>query len=603
MAAAHHADAVAHRRRRPAPRAAHRTVAGREHEGVTLADDGRRAAGLGPGPLLDDEELAAGVVDAGLRRGRRPPGAGTRGRRTGRGGARSSRPVHSAAAAASGAAGRRRGTARASRRARPATVPAGRARSAQSRAIGRRCGQNAARSSATRSGQRVVEVAVLALAEAVARHVDRRPEASVLVVEVGERPALGGGQDRTGRRAAEVVELGGDRRPVQAVDPLVHRRCATASRRRVTPPSICSSRPWPRRRRRTGRSCRRCARPGGTARRAGAGSARTRFRPPAPPPGSRPPRQPSRSSRSSRRGCRAGASSTVRRKPCASWRSTGRSNRRRRRAKYSSSCRATSSRRRGARRMRGLISAASVASTASWSSRSKATRTSPSAVAASSSGPTGLSSGAVGDVEQALAVGLLDQPVVEPGRAASGSVRGDARRACRWRSSMRFLLGSACAGWRCRRRRGAGRPPPLRLASARRSRRTAARRGSGRRRPCAARRAGPRPPTTARCRARPRRGSSVARRRSGKLVRRAGRAGARPDVVDRLAVGDGDQPAADVAVRPQRRVGAERGQERLGPGVLRVARAEQRPAHPHHDRPVLGDDLLERSLVGHGHTQ
>ena len=60
-------------------------------------------------------------------------------------------------------------------------------------------------------------------------------------------------------------------------------------------------------------------------------------------------------------------------------------------AKYSSSWRATSSSRAGARRMRGLTSAASWSSTASWSSRSNATRTSPAGVAASSSGPTGLS--------------------------------------------------------------------------------------------------------------------------------------------------------------------------------------------------------------------
>ncbi len=83
--------------------------------------------------------------------------------------------------------------------------------------------------------------------------------------------------------------------------------------------------------------------------------------------------------------------STARRNPEDSWKSSGRSKWRRAPVKYSSSSRATSSSRCGAFRIRGLMTLASAASTWSWSSLAKATRTSPAGVAASSSGPTGLS--------------------------------------------------------------------------------------------------------------------------------------------------------------------------------------------------------------------
>src|SRR5687767_2972916 len=61
-----HADAVAHRRLRPAPGAVHGTVPGGEDERLAPADGGGRGPGLGPGPLLDDHELAPGVVLTGL---------------------------------------------------------------------------------------------------------------------------------------------------------------------------------------------------------------------------------------------------------------------------------------------------------------------------------------------------------------------------------------------------------------------------------------------------------------------------------------------------------------------------------------------------------
>ena len=112
---------------RPAARRPDRPVAGGEHDGVAVADRHRRRPRLGPRALLDDDELATGVVDRLAGRARRPPAAGRRARRTGRGAARSSRRGRSAASAASGGSARRRGTARATRRSRPAMAPARRA--------------------------------------------------------------------------------------------------------------------------------------------------------------------------------------------------------------------------------------------------------------------------------------------------------------------------------------------------------------------------------------------------------------------------------------------------------------------------------------------
>ena len=65
--------------------------------------------------------------------------------------------------------------------------------------------------------QRVVEVAIPALAEAVTGHVDRGAEAAVLE-QLGELVALVGGQHRGGRREAALVELPGQLVPVEGVD-------------------------------------------------------------------------------------------------------------------------------------------------------------------------------------------------------------------------------------------------------------------------------------------------------------------------------------------------------------------------------------------------
>ena len=63
----------------------------------------------------------------------------------------------------------------------------------------------------------MLEVAVAAVAEAVAGHVDRRAEAPA-VEQLGEPGGLGGGQQRRGDGEPAVVELGGQVVPVEGVD-------------------------------------------------------------------------------------------------------------------------------------------------------------------------------------------------------------------------------------------------------------------------------------------------------------------------------------------------------------------------------------------------
>src|SRR6266478_8031512 len=67
MAAAgtQHADAVTHRRSRPATAGGHRPVTSGEDQGLSLSDGGGGAAGLRAQALLDGEELTACVVHAG----------------------------------------------------------------------------------------------------------------------------------------------------------------------------------------------------------------------------------------------------------------------------------------------------------------------------------------------------------------------------------------------------------------------------------------------------------------------------------------------------------------------------------------------------------
>src|SRR5882724_8837186 len=62
---AQHADAVTHRRGRPATARRHRPLTSCEDQPLTLSDRGGGAAGLRARALLDGEELTACVVHAG----------------------------------------------------------------------------------------------------------------------------------------------------------------------------------------------------------------------------------------------------------------------------------------------------------------------------------------------------------------------------------------------------------------------------------------------------------------------------------------------------------------------------------------------------------
>jgi len=66
-------------------------------------------------------------------------------------------------------------------------------------------------------GQRVLEVPVAPVPEAVAGHVDRRAEAPA-VEQFGERRGLGVGEQRRGHGEAALVELRGQVVPVEGVD-------------------------------------------------------------------------------------------------------------------------------------------------------------------------------------------------------------------------------------------------------------------------------------------------------------------------------------------------------------------------------------------------
>ena len=59
------------------------------------------------------------------------------------------------------------------------------------------------------------------------------------------------------------------------------------------------------------------------------------------------------------------------------------------------------------------------------------------------------------------------------------------------------------------------------------------------------------------------------------------------DQVDHLPVGDRHQPRLDVGVGGQGRIGPQSRQERLGPGVISVDRADQGSAYSQHGRAVM----------------
>jgi class 3 adenylate cyclase len=95
-------------------------------------------------------------------------------------------------------------------------------------------------------------------------------------------------------------------------------------------------------------------------------------------------------------------------------------------------------------------------------------------------------------------------------------------------------------------------------------------------------------------------GDAVARQRVRKLLHRYRCPAGRAQHIERLAVGDGDEPPAHVAARSQIGVGAHGGDEGVGPGVVGVVGTEQGATDPPHHGAVLGDDVLERL---HGHIE
>ena len=88
---------------------------------------------------------------------------------------------------------------------------------------------------------------------------------------------------------------------------------------------------------------------------------------------------------------------------------------------------------------------------------------------------------------------------------------------------------------------------------------------------------------------------AVSGRSSTGVARRASGRGR----VNRLAMGDGDQPRLDVGVGRQIRVGPECRQKCLRPRVLRVRRPDDSPADTQHGRRMCGDDAFERSFRIH----
>ena len=220
LAGADHGHAVPDRRRGPAPPGFHRAVAGGEHQAVTVRDERGRGPGLGPGPLLVEQELPARVIDARLAevdhdlqrehqvavqvavQGVPVPGPVAQQDRRGLdlpGGVAGRQPVVQAV--------------RPRRRAAEPLPPVAGDRQ-QLRVQGLlQAGDGL--------GERLGEVAVLSLTEAVPGHADGGPEPRVVGVEGGDPGRLLGGEQRPGQAAAVAVEVGADRGPVGGVDPVL----------------------------------------------------------------------------------------------------------------------------------------------------------------------------------------------------------------------------------------------------------------------------------------------------------------------------------------------------------------------------------------------
>ncbi|SEC96271.1 hypothetical protein SAMN04489727_5775 [Amycolatopsis tolypomycina] len=207
---------------------ADRSVAGGKHQAVALGNECRRAAGLGPGSLLHQEELAAGVVGARLvevdHHLQREHSIAVE------------VAVQRVPAARLVAQQDRCWPPLACRVAdRQPFVqsgwPFGRAAEACGPVLGDRQQPRVERlpQALHRIRERCREVVVVAVVpEAVTAQVHRRPEVRRLIPQCDQLRALGWGEQPRQERAAVVVDLGGHRDPVGCGDALFE-RCHAAS--------------------------------------------------------------------------------------------------------------------------------------------------------------------------------------------------------------------------------------------------------------------------------------------------------------------------------------------------------------------------------------
>ena len=194
-----------------------RAVVGREDARTRRAGRPRRARGSARAGAAPSARTRRPRSRRPAPRARSAPGTGRERRRRDPGAARSSRPRRSAGSAASGAPGPPRGSARAAPRARAGRRPRRRRAGPTSVRDRREVAVERARAARRSLRQRVVEVAVAAVAEAVARHVDRRAEAPA-VEQVGERLAFGAVRSGARDRESARVELLAQVVPGERVD-------------------------------------------------------------------------------------------------------------------------------------------------------------------------------------------------------------------------------------------------------------------------------------------------------------------------------------------------------------------------------------------------
>ncbi len=243
-AGADRAHAVAHRGRRPASRRPDGPVPGREDQRPTLADRRHGGPRLRPRPLLDDDELTALVVPAGpveadhdlQREHELAVEIAVQGVPTARPVAQQQRcraRLPAAVAVLEPVVQPVRPWCPPRQAVRP--VPGDREQGRPPRRP----------QLLDDRWQRVTEVTVLALTEAVPGHVDGRSEPAVVGVEVDELTAGVGLEHVAGDGDADGVEVGVDRLPVEVVEP--HGASRSSSRRLAsTPPRYWPIEPSPR---------------------------------------------------------------------------------------------------------------------------------------------------------------------------------------------------------------------------------------------------------------------------------------------------------------------------------------------------------------------